>query len=1258
MGDDGCDANMNPCMIHIIKESGVDIKKNVRYKSTMGDDGCDATSSDCDATQVEDLPGYSPELKKRHRLNSNSFIYLEGNEKISENSSSNSSEVSENIPVESLNINRGLKEKEFEVCFNDSFIENLAQNINKAKSIHKQTPAKPDEIPTSDAKANQESSSQTLTGNILDELIRMSWKTQTMIQLFMKSSQTPLVTTTSEHELESNSQKENSTNEKIINSQQEENLPPTENETELEPLPLIPTENPMIFLDSSGHQYILMNGNAYPVYQGPPPKDAQITNLQTKPISNNTPQTNKILNLKGRKSFSTPRKHSHVRFLDFSPRNETNSVDKQNTTAPPKIEVQRVEIMNKAVDTPKRSVKLADQVAKPAQKDPEPEQAEDKTVDESVKTVEVDKSVKQEVTTPAPKLEGAKKRKSRAKEKPIYPVPKTPEDLLPKSNEEAMEAWTRLKSVNNSNFDSVLRKTQELIAPNCKKEATNKKKKNRSINKTPLKPIPKPTIKSALKSKEAESKIAEQKSSPENDEKHVHFSEDVPLSNLVQKTPLVTNKEVEKRSANIACLLDTPFKEDDQFVIPPTPGMTVLSQTLDTPLVKVTNLLQSTEKCETHGSKPNTPFAVTPGNYHDTPQSTQVEYSSGSSYYKPDEPEDLDKQMDRQFKEELLRRKKAVAEGMTPRSIEEVVDERVLPANVAPHYVMEEPLPENVEELDKDELSDAESTSSSSSSDSSSSSSSSSSSDSMSVISSEEDKSWEVQKAETEIEKHLPEKPIISNDGEVRYPLRNWITPKKQDPEEVITSIPKSVPEKPPIDEKKLITSLNEKKNRIKEKLSKDFAGGSCQLKIPVKRIVKTKIPTGTKKPQSKIEQVKKPEPQSPEPPVKSAEFLDALRLSAKKVDSPVKEKVVEESAPSAVHDPKTPVRQTKAIDALPLSSRRTLRTRRPTLKAQSPVKIEDSPIKKAKKTVKKAPVKKVQATKKTNSVEKPVSQSKYKASSKRISSSFEIDIEIIKENKADKKGDSSDFKEKEENKSKNVKEKNNEEKEKSLVVEKVSKEKIEERTNEKVQEISKENSEKISKEKTGSTSKEKKESTSKEKIETTSKEKKESISIEKKENTSLEKKENTSKEKIKENILNTKIIEEREEGEWDDDDEEDEEDELEIRSSNEEKIFKFEYKGNSQPTFVRNPRLYASQMNINMEDQKISLTIPKMFHISEQVPLNKAKEPSKKKKVDVEKEKEKERPMECIRPISTSTPYNKPTFKILHKNRNMDESL
>lgn len=129
-------------------------------------------SSDCDATQVEDLPGYSPELKKRHRLNSNSFIYLEGNEKISENSSSNSSEVSENIPVESLNINRGLKEKEFEVCFNDSFIENLAQNINKAKSIHKQTPAKPDEIPTSDANANQESSSQTLTGNILDELIR------------------------------------------------------------------------------------------------------------------------------------------------------------------------------------------------------------------------------------------------------------------------------------------------------------------------------------------------------------------------------------------------------------------------------------------------------------------------------------------------------------------------------------------------------------------------------------------------------------------------------------------------------------------------------------------------------------------------------------------------------------------------------------------------------------------------------------------------------------------------------------------------------------------------------------------------------------------------------------------------------------------------------------------------------------------------------------------------------------------------------
>lgn len=129
-------------------------------------------SSDCDATQVEDLPGYSPDLKKRHRLNSNSFIYLEGN---NDKDGSSNSESSENIPLEELNVNRDLRMEEFDVCVsNNSFIENLAVNINKARLIHRSTPKRAEEAKDDDKEQEklQEEPSNLLTGNILDELIR------------------------------------------------------------------------------------------------------------------------------------------------------------------------------------------------------------------------------------------------------------------------------------------------------------------------------------------------------------------------------------------------------------------------------------------------------------------------------------------------------------------------------------------------------------------------------------------------------------------------------------------------------------------------------------------------------------------------------------------------------------------------------------------------------------------------------------------------------------------------------------------------------------------------------------------------------------------------------------------------------------------------------------------------------------------------------------------------------------------------------
>lgn len=127
-----------------------------------------AESSDCAATQVEDLPGYSPDYKKRYRLNSNSFIYVEGN------GSSSSSSDSEIILFEEVNIDRGLRKEEYEVCVsNNSFIENLAQSITKAMDTKCTPSKKPEEIEDSEnVENNQQDQQLSHTGDVLDELIR------------------------------------------------------------------------------------------------------------------------------------------------------------------------------------------------------------------------------------------------------------------------------------------------------------------------------------------------------------------------------------------------------------------------------------------------------------------------------------------------------------------------------------------------------------------------------------------------------------------------------------------------------------------------------------------------------------------------------------------------------------------------------------------------------------------------------------------------------------------------------------------------------------------------------------------------------------------------------------------------------------------------------------------------------------------------------------------------------------------------------
>lgn len=133
-----------------------------------------AESSDCDATQVEDLPGYSPELKKRHRLNSNSFIYVEGQD--SGSNCSSISETSDDFALYEMNVKRDLREDEYQACFSNSFVENLAQNITKEYQ-KVATPAKIDEEQPEQQKEEYQDQqlqeqSNALTGDLLDDLIR------------------------------------------------------------------------------------------------------------------------------------------------------------------------------------------------------------------------------------------------------------------------------------------------------------------------------------------------------------------------------------------------------------------------------------------------------------------------------------------------------------------------------------------------------------------------------------------------------------------------------------------------------------------------------------------------------------------------------------------------------------------------------------------------------------------------------------------------------------------------------------------------------------------------------------------------------------------------------------------------------------------------------------------------------------------------------------------------------------------------------
>lgn len=453
--------------------------------------------------------------------------------------------------------------------------------------------------------------------------------------------------------------------------------------------------------------------------------------------------------------------------------------------------------------------------------------------------------------------------------------------------------------------------------------------------------------------------------------------------------------EYEKSTANIGVLLETPPKVHSPSYIPPTPG--IFAPSLNTPSAKLNdvNNAMSASASFLFGSitksELDTPLlsAVTPGSRFTfglkegpTPprSNSNTECSSGGgSYYKPDESENLDQNIDQLLKnsgqkkppslsrpdeEESIKVVKETEKSQPVDNVQEGIEveisveklrveadvlKRVKPLgseqveieDIDPHYTLASGLPEisAAEEEDSSSSSSSSSTSSSSSSSSSanssrnSSSSSSSSNcsspskttedkekassnliladlDNLSSISSTEGDEWQ----ELQLSDNDENSQLISNDGEVRYPLRSWLTPIKENlittnkvdrfecgtssrEIEKQTTIKVTLPLKATDKKHKESKELEMKRERLKEKLKTDASiqkkdransGSSAAPNIlaarSATRIMHAMRDKGKK---STASPVRTPTPnnayETREDSKRSMEVLTALNLSAKK---------------------------------------------------------------------------------------------------------------------------------------------------------------------------------------------------------------------------------------------------------------------------------------------------------------------------------------------------------------------------------------
>ncbi|CAG9803100.1 unnamed protein product [Chironomus riparius] len=321
----------------------------------------------------------------------------------------------------------------------------------------------------------------------------------------------------------------------------------------------------------------------------------------------------------------------------------------------------------------------------------------------------------------------------------------------------------------------------------------------------------------------------------------------------------------QKTLIDASILMETPLKLDSISPLPNTPRFAVplISTHQETPVAKeivaITTVSSILKVCDIlTPSFPITPgFKITPAKSESSPStgyvSRKTDYSSCSSYYKPDESEDINLNIDSIIKQRIadrssqseseapviiIERKETIRTGSMKKVECPGALERVLSfteeqnAIVIPHYNMNEEglLSESMITTASDESSSSFTCSTCSTDPSSDDNTMDKLNKALNVE--DRDSEWHCEEVEIEMANISNKSLVNERTGEVRFPLRSWITPKKIDPQE-----PKLIIDEMKAD-KVLVTIPTENIKSVEEKKEEQRAQAKANMEAIKQRTI------------------------------------------------------------------------------------------------------------------------------------------------------------------------------------------------------------------------------------------------------------------------------------------------------------------------------------------------------------------------------------------------------------------------------------